>query len=99
LSFRLNGSSQLIDGKTVLIINQGSGELIAPENWRAMGDEDNFRLLLPSTQYPFEKFGPPFTYSRGTSGQVRGLMLPNRMPWWGNTKHARGPRAIRQPTG
>ncbi|WP_311434959.1 hemagglutinin repeat-containing protein [Herbaspirillum huttiense] len=33
-----------------------------------MGDEDNYRLLLPSAAYPAERYGPPFDYSRGARG-------------------------------
>ncbi|ALU88768.1 filamentous hemagglutinin outer membrane protein [Herbaspirillum rubrisubalbicans M1] len=67
ISYRVNGSSQLIDGTNARLFNPGNGAVVAPENWRAMGDEDNFRLLLPSAQYPFERYGPPFTYVQGSS--------------------------------
>ncbi|WP_311434973.1 hypothetical protein, partial [Herbaspirillum huttiense] len=46
----------------------GSGEILDASNWRAMGDEDNYRLLLPSAAYPAERYGPPFDYSRGARG-------------------------------
>lgn len=68
VSFRLNGSSQLLDSKSAWLYNRGSGEILDASNWRAMGDEDNYRLLLPSAAYPAERYGPPFDYSRGNRG-------------------------------
>ena len=65
VSYRVNGSSTLIDGNAASLVNLGSGQVVGPNNWRDMGDEDNFRLVLPSTAYPVERYGPPFTYSRG----------------------------------
>ncbi|NUT63811.1 hypothetical protein HNO82_22075, partial [Herbaspirillum sp. C9C3] len=62
INYRLEGSSDFFSGADALIIHKDSGQIIAPENWRAMGDEDNFRLLLPSTRYPFEKFGADSQY-------------------------------------
>ncbi|WP_343651044.1 hemagglutinin repeat-containing protein [Herbaspirillum sp.] len=62
--FRADGSSQFLSGEQSRLIHVDSGQIIAAENWRAIGDEDNFRLLLPSTQYPFARYGPPFDYSR-----------------------------------
>ncbi|WP_181464946.1 two-partner secretion domain-containing protein [Herbaspirillum rubrisubalbicans] len=74
ISYRVNGSSQLIDGANARLFNPGNGAVVAPENWRAMGDEDNFRLLLPSAQYPFERYGPPFTYAQG--GYLSSAYIP-----------------------
>ncbi|MAF06054.1 filamentous hemagglutinin N-terminal domain-containing protein, partial [Herbaspirillum sp.] len=68
VSFRVNGSSQLLDSKSAWLYNRGSGEILDASNWRAMGDEDNYRLLLPSAAYPAERYGPPFDYSRGARG-------------------------------
>jgi len=68
VSFRVNGSSQLLDSKSAWLYNRGSGEILDAANWRAMGDEDNYRLLLPSAAYPAERYGPPFDYSRGARG-------------------------------
>ncbi|WP_180937520.1 hemagglutinin repeat-containing protein [Herbaspirillum seropedicae] len=56
---RLNGSSQFIAGENALIYLLGDGGTLASESWRAMGDEDNFNLLLLSERYPFDKFGSP----------------------------------------
>jgi filamentous hemagglutinin len=64
IHYRLVGSPDFVSGDNARLIHQDSGQIIAPENWRAMGDEDNFRLLLPSEEYPFERYGPPFDYSR-----------------------------------
>ncbi|AYR23818.1 filamentous hemagglutinin N-terminal domain-containing protein [Herbaspirillum rubrisubalbicans] len=68
INFRLNGSSQLLDSNSAWLYNRGSGEILNAANWRAMGDEDNYRLLLPSAAYPAERYGPPFDYSRGARG-------------------------------
>jgi filamentous hemagglutinin len=68
INFRLNGSSQLLDSNSAWLYNRGSGEILNAADWRAMGDEDNYRLLLPSTAYPAERYGPPFDYSRGARG-------------------------------
>nr|WP_256497826.1 hemagglutinin repeat-containing protein [Herbaspirillum sp. WGmk3] len=64
INYRLPGSPDFVSGDNARLIHQDSGQIIAPENWRAMGDEDNFRLLLPSEEYPFDRYGPPFDYSR-----------------------------------
>ncbi|OWY34221.1 filamentous hemagglutinin N-terminal domain-containing protein [Herbaspirillum aquaticum] len=72
IHYRLVGSPDFVSGDAARLIHQDSGQIIAPENWRAMGDEDNFRLLLPSEEYPFERYGPPFDYSRhvGRGGRL-----------------------------
>jgi filamentous hemagglutinin len=64
INYRLVGSSDFVSGDNARLIHQDSGQIIAPQNWRTMGDEDNFRLLLPSEEYPFERYGPPIDYSR-----------------------------------
>ena len=71
ITFRLNGSTQVFKPGEALIYNKGSGEVIAAENWRAMGDEDDYRLLLPSEQYPFAQFGPPYDYNGGVGDYGR----------------------------
>eukprot|EP01022_Parablepharisma_sp_SALTPOND_P000586 TRINITY_DN1031_c0_g1_i2.p1 TRINITY_DN1031_c0_g1~~TRINITY_DN1031_c0_g1_i2.p1 ORF type:complete len:2482 (+),score=739.97 TRINITY_DN1031_c0_g1_i2:3125-10570(+) len=68
ITYRLNGSSNLIDSSAAWLFNRGSGQVLNPGNWRDMGDEDNYRLLLPSASYPAERYGPPFDYSRGARG-------------------------------
>ena len=72
INYRLVGSPDFLSGDNARLIHQDSGQIIAPENWRAMGDEDNFRLLLPSEEYPFDRYGPPFDYSRhvGRGGRL-----------------------------
>ncbi len=84
INYRLVGSPEFVSGDNARLIHQDSGQIIAPENWRAMGDEDNFRLLLPSEEYPFERYGPPFDYSRyvprrDTSGSGVGVTARARM--------------------
>jgi len=72
INYRLAGSPDFVSGDNARLIHQDSGQVIAPENWRAMSDEDNFRLLLPSEEYPFDRYGPPFDYSRhvGRGGRL-----------------------------
>ncbi|WP_406851344.1 hemagglutinin repeat-containing protein [Herbaspirillum huttiense] len=62
IRYRLDGSPDFISSDEARIIHKDNGQIIAPENWRAMGDEDNFRLLLASAKYPFEKFGAASDY-------------------------------------
>ncbi|WP_058897348.1 hemagglutinin repeat-containing protein [Herbaspirillum rubrisubalbicans] len=64
INYRLVGSSDFISADKARLISIGNSQIIAPENWRAMGDEDNFRLLLPSAEYPFDRYGPPVDYNR-----------------------------------
>ncbi len=64
INYRLVGSSDFISADKARLISIGNNQIIAPENWRAMGDEDNFRLLLPSAEYPFDRYGPPVDYNR-----------------------------------
>jgi filamentous hemagglutinin len=72
INYRLVGSPDFVSGDNARLVHKDSGQIIAPENWRAMGDEDNFRLLLPSEEYPFDRYGPPFDYSRhvGRGGRL-----------------------------
>ncbi|MBW9336000.1 filamentous hemagglutinin N-terminal domain-containing protein, partial [Herbaspirillum sp. RU 5E] len=81
VSYRVNGSSTLIDGNTASLVNIGSGQVVGATNWRAMGDEDNFRLVLPSSAYPADRYGPPFTYSKGVKGGDDAI-APAYFPGW-----------------
>ncbi|WP_165774376.1 hemagglutinin repeat-containing protein [Herbaspirillum robiniae] len=81
VTYRLNGSSNLIDGNSARLVNLGSGQVVGPTNWRDMGDEDNFRLVLPSSDYPVERYGPPFDYSRGMKYGDNAI-APAYVPGW-----------------
>ncbi|TQK06365.1 MULTISPECIES: hemagglutinin repeat-containing protein [unclassified Herbaspirillum] len=81
ITYRLNGSSNLIDGNSARLVNLGSGQVVGPYNWRDMGDEDNFRLILPSDAYPVERYGPPFTYSKGVKYGDNAI-APAYVPDW-----------------
>jgi len=48
VQYRLNGATEKLDADSVTLINKDSGQLVT--DWTQMGDEDNFRLRLPSGQ-------------------------------------------------
>ncbi len=70
VSYRLNGSTQEIDPSTIRLFHQNTGEAQPGSNWQWLGDDDYKVMLLPSTQYPFERYGPPFAYSYYAGGAV-----------------------------
>jgi len=45
-----------------------------------LDDNPNRRFLLPSTKYPYERYGPPFYYSLGGRGQA-GVSTPITLPY------------------
>ncbi|CAG9168486.1 hypothetical protein LMG23992_01153 [Cupriavidus laharis] len=83
ITYRLKGSDQDIDPSTAIFWDWKRG---APDDAHPATDlgwlyqDGNERgayrwLILPSTQYPFSQFGPPFDWSRlpdGTTGPNRG---------------------------
>lgn len=58
VQYRINGSPDKLDDSAVRLVNKDSGQVVS--DWRQMGDEDNFRLVLPSSAYPFERYGAAF---------------------------------------
>ncbi|MGA4222305.1 hemagglutinin repeat-containing protein [Ralstonia nicotianae] len=68
VSYRLNGSTQEIDPSTIRLFHRNNGGTTTGDNWQWLGDDDYKVLLLPSAQYPFERYGPPFTYSNSGGG-------------------------------
>ncbi|MGR0116379.1 hemagglutinin repeat-containing protein [Ralstonia pseudosolanacearum] len=80
VSYRLNGSTQDIDPSTVRLFHRNNGGTSTADNWQWLGDDDYKVLLLPSSQYPFERYGPPFTYSNGTGGGGVGTAYIPEMP-------------------
>jgi len=81
VSYRLNGSTQEIDPSTIRLFHQNTGEAQAGANWQWLGDDDYKVMLLPSAQYPFERYGPPFDYSYYAGGAV-GIAYKPEQPCW-----------------
>ncbi|WP_034301280.1 hemagglutinin repeat-containing protein [Herbaspirillum sp. RV1423] len=48
VQYRLNGATEKLDANSVTLINKDSGQIVT--DWTQMGDEDNYRLMLPSGQ-------------------------------------------------
>ncbi len=67
VSYRLSGSLQDIDPSTVWLFHQNTGEWHAGADWQWLGDDDYKVMVMPSAQYPFERYGPPFDYSKEAS--------------------------------
>ncbi|GCB03497.1 hemagglutinin repeat-containing protein [Ralstonia sp. SET104] len=65
VSYRLNGSTQDIDPTTVRFMQKGRGGNADGTDWQWLGDSRLGVMVLPSTQYPFERYGPPFDYAIG----------------------------------
>ncbi|WP_195913548.1 hypothetical protein, partial [Escherichia coli] len=63
VSYRLNGSTQDIDPTTVMFMQTGPGTSAPGTDWQWLGDSRLGVMVLPSTQYPFNRFGPPFNYT------------------------------------
>ncbi|AXV88392.1 hemagglutinin repeat-containing protein [Ralstonia solanacearum] len=66
-AYRLSGSLQDIDPSTVWFFHQHTGEWHSGADWQWLGDDDYKVMVMPSAQYPFERYGPPFDYSKGAS--------------------------------
>jgi len=83
VAYRLNGSTQEIDPSTIRLFQRNNGGTTTGDNWQWLGDDDYKVLLLPSSQYSFERYGPPFTYSNGYSGggNVGTAYIPETSCW------------------
>ncbi|WP_247424824.1 hemagglutinin repeat-containing protein, partial [Ralstonia pseudosolanacearum] len=77
--YRLDGSLQNIDPSTVWLFHQNTGEWHAGADWQWLGDDDYKVMVMPSAQYPFERYGPPFDYSKEAS-KVAMIGAPNSFP-------------------
>ncbi|WP_247313531.1 hemagglutinin repeat-containing protein [Ralstonia pseudosolanacearum] len=66
-AYRLSGSTQDIDPSTVWLFHQHTGEWHSGADWQWLGDDDYKVMVMPSTQYPFNRYGPPFDYSKGAT--------------------------------
>ena len=83
IGFRLDGSPDLLDGNTVRLVNQSNGDVLAPSDWRRMGDDANYRLVLPSSTYPFARYGAAFyqtPYTPSGSSNTSGDREPTIYP-------------------
>ncbi len=83
VAYRLNGSTQEIDPSTIRLFHRNNGGTTTGDNWQWLGDDDYKVMLLPSAQYPFERYGPPFTYSNanGGGGNVGIAYVPESSCW------------------
>ncbi|WP_011296283.1 hemagglutinin repeat-containing protein [Cupriavidus necator] len=83
VTYRLRGSDQDIDPTTAIFWDwkRGSPDAAHPATdlgwlYQDANERGAYRwLILPSTQYPFSQFGPPFDWSRlpdGSTGPNRG---------------------------
>ncbi|MHA6912635.1 hemagglutinin repeat-containing protein [Ralstonia pseudosolanacearum] len=66
-AYRLSGSTQDIDPSTVWLFHQHTGEWHSGADWQWLGDDDYKVMVMPSAQYPFNRYGPPFDYSKGAT--------------------------------
>ncbi|WP_317920627.1 MULTISPECIES: hemagglutinin repeat-containing protein [unclassified Cupriavidus] len=89
LVYRLKGSLEDIDATTALIFDwSGKDDYFHPGTdvgwlYRDGNQKGVARvLLLPSEQYPFAEFGPPFAWSRGLDGKA-GPVMPWQSAWLG----------------
>ncbi|BDB27462.1 hypothetical protein CTP10_R48700 [Cupriavidus sp. P-10] len=89
LVYRLKGSPEDIDATTALIFDwSGKDDYFHPGTdvgwlYRDGNQKGVARvLLLPSEQYPFAEFGPPFDWSRGLDGKA-GPVMPWQSAWLG----------------
>ncbi|WP_392397933.1 hemagglutinin repeat-containing protein [Ralstonia mojiangensis] len=82
VSYRLNGSTQDIDPTTVMFMQTNTGSSAPGTDWQWLGDARVGVMVLPSTQYPFSRFGPPFTYSNGTGGGGVGMAYVPETSCW-----------------
>ncbi|WP_254706803.1 hemagglutinin repeat-containing protein [Ralstonia pseudosolanacearum] len=77
--YRLDGSLQDIDPSTVWFFHKVTGEWHTGADWQWLGDDDYKVMVMPSAQYPFNRYGPPFDYSKGAS-QVGMMGAPLSFP-------------------
>jgi len=82
VSYRLNGSTQDIDPTTVMFMQTNTGSSAPGTDWQWLGDARVGVMVLPSAQYPFSRFGPPFTYSNGMGGGGVGMAYVPETSCW-----------------
>ncbi|MCA3188853.1 hemagglutinin repeat-containing protein [Cupriavidus sp.] len=69
LTYRLDGSTDDIPADSVVLYHTRNGSWAPGTEPDFLGGDDYVMLVLPSTEYPFETFGPPFDWSRNAEGQ------------------------------
>ena len=70
LTYRLDGSTQDIAASDVILYQVNDGSWAPGANPGFLGDDDKKVMVLPSAQYPFSEFGPPFDWSRSSDGMA-----------------------------
>lgn len=75
LTYRLNGSSDEIPADQVVFFHVNNGSWAPGTDSGFPGNDDYIFMVLPSTQYPFSQFGPPFDFSRPGPTDNRGAYL------------------------
>ncbi|WP_454690809.1 two-partner secretion domain-containing protein [Achromobacter aloeverae] len=76
--YRLNGSTDMLDGATYWLCDQTTPMCSKDPAW--LEDDQERRLLLPSSTYPESQYGPPFDYALGGHG-AKGYDAPVRLPY------------------
>ncbi|MDH0093470.1 hemagglutinin repeat-containing protein [Achromobacter mucicolens] len=61
------GTTDMYDMETHWLCDKVTALCGKTPDW--LDDDPERRFLLPSTRYPYERYGPPFDYSRGGRGQ------------------------------
>lgn len=69
LTYRLNGSTEDIPAGSVVLYHTRNGSWAPGTEPDFLGSDDYIMLVLPSAEYPFETFGPPFDWSRNAEGK------------------------------
>ncbi|MFC4274579.1 two-partner secretion domain-containing protein [Achromobacter aloeverae] len=76
--YRLNGTTDLLDGATYWLCDQTTAMCSKDPAW--LEDDQERRLLLPSSTYPESQYGPPFDYALGGHGE-KGRDAPIARPY------------------
>jgi filamentous hemagglutinin len=76
--YRLDGTTDLLDGSTYWLCDQTTALCSQDPAW--LEDDQERRLLLPSSTYPQDRYGPPFTYANGGHGR-KGISAPVALPY------------------
>ncbi|ALM83114.1 hemagglutinin repeat-containing protein [Bordetella sp. N] len=76
--YRLNGTTDMLDGATYWLCDQTTAMCSKDPAW--LEDDQERRLLLPSSTYPESQYGPPFDYALGGHGS-KGEDAPVRQPY------------------
>lgn len=72
------GTTDMYDMETHWLCDEVTALCGKTPDW--LDDDPERRFLLPSTKYPYERYGPPFDYSLGGRGQA-GVSTPVTLPY------------------